>query len=90
MSIPVDAPEILDRQFLEMRAKLIQLAASLDRLDRAEGSVDGDPRLERIQQALAILSGDPVLRAERLQMIFSLPYDSDWQQQFGLNGQAGA
>lgn len=89
MPIPLDAQEILDNEFLEIRAKLLQLAASFDRLARAERSVVGDPRMEKIQQALSVLSSDEPCRAERLQMIFSLPYDGDWQGQFGLNGQAG-
>jgi len=33
------AGEVLDREFLALRARLIDLAAGLDRLDRADGSL---------------------------------------------------
>ena len=32
MPIPLDAPEVLNREFLEVRARLLHLAAALDRL----------------------------------------------------------
>lgn len=84
MPIPLTASDVLDREFLEIRAKLLEIGAALDRLDRAEGSVAGDLRLERFQQALAILCQAEPDRAERIQHVFSLPYDEDWQDRFGL------
>jgi hypothetical protein len=80
--IPLDAPEVLNREFLEIRARLLHIAASLDRLDRASGSVSDDPRLERINRALAVLSGDKADRAEEIQLIFSRPYESSWLARF--------
>jgi len=88
MPIPLDAPEVLNREFLEVRAKLLHLAAALDRLNRAAGDVDGDPRLEKIQRALAVLESPEGDRAERIQLIFSRPYESNWRTQFNL-GPAG-
>ena len=79
MPIPLDAPEVLDREFLEIRARLLHIAASLDRLDRAEGKVAGDPRLEKIKKSLAILAADEANRAERIQLLFSRPYEADWK-----------
>ena len=84
MTIPLDAPEVLQREFLEIRARLLQVAASLDRLDRAEGSVAGDPRLAQIHDALAILADGEPDRAERIQLLFSRTYDSHWQATFEL------
>jgi hypothetical protein len=81
MPIPLDAPEVLEREFLEIRARLLHVAASLDRLDRAEGSVAADPRLEKIRQALAILVAGEAGRAEKIQLLFSRPYDPDWKSQ---------
>ena len=78
------AIEIMDREFFETRAKLLELAAALDRLDRAEGSVSNDARIQDIQQALSVLSGDQPDRAERIQLMFSLPYEENWREQFGL------
>ncbi len=82
MPIPLDAPEVLDREFLEIRARLLQVAASLDRMDRAAGNVHSDGRLQKIQQALAILQDWGADRAERIQLVFSRPYDADWKSTF--------
>jgi hypothetical protein len=75
---PMPVPRVLDMFFLEARSKLLDLAATLDRLDRGEGAAAADPRLDRIRQALlALLQTEPG-RAERVQQIFSLAYDPDW------------
>ena len=79
MSVPLTAPEILNREFLEIRCKILDLAASFDRLTRAEGSLDGDPRLARLQQALSLVRDESAARAEQVQLLFSRPYDNDWQ-----------
>jgi hypothetical protein len=42
--------QVLDLYFMDARCKLIELAAFLDRVDRAEG--DADFRLEAFRQAL--------------------------------------
>jgi hypothetical protein len=84
MPIPLDAPEILNREYLEIRARLLQVAASLDRLSRAEGTAEGDPRLAQVQQALAILAECQGDRAERIQLVFSRPYDPQWQMAFKM------
>ena len=47
--------EVFESEFLPVRAKLLEIAASLDRLDRAEGSVDGDPRRSQIGNAIETL-----------------------------------
>jgi len=82
MPTPIDAAEILDREFLEMRAKLLQVAATFDRLTRSEGTVDDDPRMQKLRQALEVLLSDQANRAELIQMIFSRTYQEDWRTQF--------
>ena len=65
--------QVLDRYFPEARAHLIQLAAFLDRHDRAGGGTD--PRLENLLRSLKVLqSPDTDNRAESIQMIFSDPF----------------
>lgn len=80
--LPLDAPEVLSREFLEIRARLLQVAASLDRLDRAAGSVSSDPRLSGIAQALEVLAAHGPDRAEKIQLIFSRAYDDQWLARF--------
>jgi hypothetical protein len=82
MPIPLDAPEVLEREFLEIRARLLQVAASLDRLGRAEGNVSGDKRLGQMAAALEILADSGSDRAERIQLVFSRPYDAQWKPAF--------
>lgn len=75
------AKQLLDREFLEVRCRLLDIAAALDRVERAEGSgaVRSDARLRQVRDALAVLTdGDPE-RAQRVQMVFSDAYDPDWR-----------
>jgi len=78
---PLPANTALDSFFLEARAKLLDLAAILDRIGRGAGSggVQGDPRLARIREALDILADESGGRAERVQKLFSLDYDPGWK-----------
>jgi hypothetical protein len=74
------ARQVLDRYFLEVRCKLLEIAAVLDRIDRADGAeaTADDPKLRGIRQALAVLSDAEPDRAERIQMLFSRDYDAKW------------
>jgi hypothetical protein len=80
MPQPLSAPEVLQREFLEIRCKILELAASFDRLTRAEGTVATDPRLERLREALTVVLEESADRAEHVQMIFSRAYDDEWQK----------
>jgi hypothetical protein len=75
---PLPAAPALDMFFLDARSRLLDLAATLDRLDRGDGSAAADPRLEKVRQALLTLLENGSGRAERVQRIFSLDYDADW------------
>ena len=79
---PVPAATALDTYFLEVRSKLLDLAATLDRIDRGQGATETahDPRLGKIREALDVLKGQAPGRAERLQRIFSLEYDPHWKR----------
>jgi hypothetical protein len=71
---PLTQRELIDEYFMEERVKVIDLAAFLDRLDRArEIDADDDFRLRTIRDALAVLSGGDGNRVQRVQMIFSDP-----------------
>ncbi len=79
---PLPAAKALDSYFLEARSKLLDLAAILDRIGRGRDAagLDNDPRLERIRQALEILSDPSGGRAERVQRLFSLEYEAGWEK----------
>ena len=77
---PLPAARALDQFFLDTRSRILDVAAALDRIGRGNGSVQADPRVEQLRRALqAILDLDGG-RAERVQQIFSLPYDPDWKR----------
>ena len=78
----LSAPEVLNREFLEIRCKILELAAAFDRLERADGSVDEDPRLARLREALTAVLDQSSERAEQVQMIFSREYEENWQEKF--------
>ncbi|HEX5222177.1 MAG TPA: hypothetical protein VFZ59_21665 [Verrucomicrobiae bacterium] len=63
--------QLLDLYYLEARSKLIDIAAFLDRLDRARG--EGDFRLAAFNQALSQLHFGQPSRAERVLNALSDP-----------------
>ena len=91
-SIRPDASAVLSSTFLEVRGKLLEIAAVLDRIDRAGGAQAAvqDPRYLKLLQALEVLKGhadavevgrdtaDGTSRAELIQLLFSRPYDPAW------------
>lgn len=85
MTVPLPATEVLNREFLEIRARILELASALDRIDRAEGAVGNDPRMGRIEHGLAALRRSTPDRAEQVQMLFSLPYDANWQTSLAIS-----
>jgi hypothetical protein len=79
--------EVLNRDFLETRCKILELAASLDRLDRAprDSHAAPDARLGQLRQALEALLDPEPGRAETIQRIFSLEYDPKWAERFEMS-----
>ena len=84
----IDAQTTFDQDFLFLRAKILETAAVLDRVDRGEGDVAGDPRMAKVLEALEVLRRGAVRgeadRAEQVQLIFSRKYESDWRETFGV------
>ena len=63
--------QVLDLYFMEARAKLIDLAAFLDRVDRAGG--EADFRLAAFRKAMLELQRSPSERARQVLLTFSDP-----------------
>ena len=80
------AIEMLDRHFLEIRHRMLDIAAGLDRIDRADDAAKTrlDARYLQLEQAVRLLTDGKPDRAERIQMVFSLPYDEHWKSGFGI------
>ena len=78
---PMSRQNIVDTYFMEHRAKLIDIAAFLDRIDRAKGSATPDFRIVALEQAARILLDGQPERAKRVLELFSdqtteLPQDA--------------
>ncbi len=84
MADPMPASEVLDREYREIREKILELAASLDRLERGEGSVANDPRMQLVKDGFRILQEKEDGRAERVQLLFSQPYELEWRKQYDV------
>ncbi len=73
-----------EQEFPLLRAKLLEIGAALDRLDRA-GELGGrEPRVAKIRSAVETLISSGGERAEQIQLVFSRPYADDWREEFGL------
>ncbi len=77
----LSAPDMLDREFLQVRCRLIEIAAAMDRIDRSESAeaVQSDPRIAKLLEGAAILHDGKPNRAERVQMVFSDAFDEGWR-----------
>ena len=77
-STRLEPEEVLGNYYLEVRCKLLEIAAIHDRFQRAGGgdpAASTDRRLVRCQQALKLLAdgNETPDRAERIALIFSDP-----------------
>lgn len=74
-SCPLTTQEILDTYFLENRARLLEIAAFLDRIDRARdaGQWKDDFRYLAFQRALELLLEPGGGRTGAIQLSFSDP-----------------
>jgi len=90
-SIPQNRQEVLDTYFMEHRAKLIDIAAYLDRIDRAVANGgDTDFRDTAFREALAVLTDGETHRAKRILSLLSDHSTQMPQSAYGMKGASGA
>lgn len=71
---PKTGRELIDEYFIENRTRLLDIAAFLDRLDRAaDDSASADFRMRAFREALGVLCNGDFPRTDAIQMIFSDP-----------------
>jgi len=68
---PIAKRAVIDRYFLEHRAKVIDIAAFLDRIDRAQGEGADDFRRTALEACCAILTDGKPDRARRVLELLS-------------------
>ena len=75
---------VLEQEYLPARAKILELAATFDRIERASGDVSQSPRWKQLQAAIESLLDSQTGRAERVQLLFSRDYDRRWRETFKI------
>ena len=71
---PLKQQQLIDEYFMEVRAKILDVAAFLDRMDRSvDHNAEDDFRMVAMRQALQTLCADTLGRVYDIQMIFSDP-----------------
>ena len=82
MPSPRDTDTVLNRVFLDLRSRVLDIAAALDRIDRAPEAADHHPdrRVAQLRRAIQTLLEPGPDRAETVQQIFSLDYDPNWER----------
>jgi hypothetical protein len=86
---------VIDRYFLEHRAKLLDVAAFLDRVDRAAPEAGAttardDFRVSALRRAIAILGDGRPERAKRILDLLSDPTEAPIPSAKGMKGAHGA
>ena len=71
---PLSPTELVDEYFIENRNRLLELAAFLDRIDRADGqAAANDFRMQVFREGVAALSATGSDRVHQIQMLLSDP-----------------
>ncbi len=84
MSGATSSGGLLEREFLPTRAKILEIAATLDRIARCEESALASSQWQQLEQGLRILLEQKSDRAESVQLLFSRPYEAPWRESFGI------
>jgi len=79
------AEQIVADEFMIARAKIVELAATLDRIERAAGDVEDSRNMQLLIQGMQILCDDEPEKAKRVQILMSRQYDPNWQSQMSIS-----
>lgn len=90
-AIPMSREQVISTWFLQHRARLLDIAAYLDRVDRAvPASGEPDFREEAMRQAVAVLGDGQPERARRILALLSDHTTELPQSAEGMKGASGA
>lgn len=85
VSTPRTADKILLDEFLVVRSKILEIAATLDRLDMALGDVGSMQQMQRLKAGIEILHDPHGQKAERVQLLMSREYDANWRTNLNVD-----
>jgi hypothetical protein len=80
MNHPRTAQEILETEILPLRARLLEVAAGLDRIERGDTPGASPETMATLRSAIETLLRPGGQRAERIQLLFSRAYDDRWRE----------
>ncbi len=78
------AREVLDQEFLQVRAKILEVASFFDRLSEADASSVDQRQLGLLRGGCKILEDEDGEKAARVQLLFSREYDEGWRNRFDI------
>jgi len=82
-----NAEQVVEQEFLQVRAKILEIAAFFDRLDPEDAknvsSTNAD-RLALLRAGCELLLDSENDKAARLQLLFSRKYDEQWRTAMGV------
>lgn len=87
---PLSPVEVIDEYFIENRNRIIEVAAFLDRLDRADPAIAGaDYRVRALAEAISVLASSSPTRVQDIQLLLSDP-TTEPRQALDRKGALGA
>lgn len=86
------AQQVVQEEYLIARSKILELAAVLDRIDRAARERNAtlaelqaeSPQVSLLAKGIAILQEPEMHRAQRVQELMSRPYEPNWREQWTI------
>lgn len=81
------AEQVVEQEFLQVRAKILEIAAFLDRLDPVDsGSISEttEARLKLLRAGCELLLDSDGNKAARVQLLFSRTFDEQWRKAMGV------
>jgi hypothetical protein len=78
------AQQVIADEFLIARAKILELAATLDRIERSSGDVEDSKQMNLLAEWMHILCDEEVDKAKRVQLLMSREYDPQWQHTMSI------
>lgn len=78
------ASQVLDAEYLQVRAKILEIGAFFDRLNEAEAADVDKEKLSLLTRGCDILNDGQPNKAARIQLLFSREYDQAWRERFDI------
>jgi hypothetical protein len=82
--MPRSPSDVLSQEFLQTRAKILELAAFYDRIETLPENPGDQQQMQLLHAACNILTDGQPDKAARVQLLFSREYNPHWRDEFGI------